>query len=253
MSVSGLTTVPRKQDLKKSREIANGLPDDTDQPPISPQVQKAIGEIVARHGLLEYIGIHLMHSHFDLPEDTVLVGTNHDGYRWARATKLDDLDVDNIHGHIFALTSRGFHPYEYQTGPLPNLRAVNVGAFLEEFSGYLKMNNFETLVGLEIIDPAHRKEQMWELVLHDSMGTFMAGISQLLGCSSTRETGWQFELETGQLQVIGVAGHAHHATLGHQPGPDRPPGSNQALPSPDLGTFEAVECLLTKRGILGSA
>jgi hypothetical protein len=205
---------------------------------------------LARYGLLEKIGIHLIHGHFRLLEETVLVGTNYGNYRWSRARKLDDLDVNNIHGHIFALTDHGFRAYEYQTGKMPDFE-VDMSAFLEELGGFLKTNNLETRVGFEVIDPAHRGRMMWELVLPRHKGTFMAPPSCLKYCSSTRATGWQFRWEDGELGVIRVADHAESAQYGHiivPDPPDLPP--IQASPDPVLGKFDTVRYLLEDKGIL---
>jgi hypothetical protein len=67
-----------------------------------------------------------------------------------------------VHGHIFVLTNHGFHPYKYQTGPLPNLSRVD-SAFLLELAEYLITNKLSKLVGLQVIDP--NPTRMLELIL----------------------------------------------------------------------------------------
>jgi len=57
------------------------------------------------------------------------------------------MDLSNVHRHIFILTDYGFHLYEYQIGPIPNLSEVD-SAFLLELADYLNTNNLSMLVGL---------------------------------------------------------------------------------------------------------
>lgn len=202
----------------------------------------AAGAILARYGVLEKVGIHLIHGHFELVEDTVLVGTNYDNYRFAKATKLDDLHVNNIHGHIYALTESGFRAYEYQTGKPPDLSGIDVDAFLEEFSSFLKMNNLETLVALQILD-ANCKDDMVELVFPSS--TIMVRGSKLRGCVKSRGTGWRFEIENGQLRECKA-----NETHGETGGPDGHLIYNEGAPHPK--TFQEVVEYLVLRGLIST-
>jgi len=93
------------------------------------------------------------------------------------------MDLSNVHRHIFVLTDHGFHLYEYQTGPVPDLSRVN-SAFLPELADYLNMNNLSTLVRLQIID--QNPARMLELIL--PLATIMLDVSNLNGCVPTRQT-----------------------------------------------------------------
>ena len=57
------------------------------------------------------------------------------------------IDLSNVFRHIIVLTDHGFHPYDYQTGPLPDLSGVN-SAFLLELAEYMITNELSILVGL---------------------------------------------------------------------------------------------------------
>ncbi|POR39632.1 Uncharacterized protein TPAR_00172 [Tolypocladium paradoxum] len=159
------------------------------------------------------VGIHLVHGRFAIPENTVLLGINHDmpRCRWGKATTMQTMDLSNVHGRIFVLTDRGFHPHEYQIGPVPDLSRVD-GTFLPELADFLSTNNLAMLVGLQVIDmyPSH----MLELVL--SRGTIMLHASNLNGCVLTRQTGWKFEVENGEPRVC-QANEMHGQTrTGHE-------------------------------------
>jgi hypothetical protein len=148
------------------------------------------------------------------------------------------VDLSNVHGHIFILTEHGFHPYEYQAGPLPDLSGIN-SAFLSEFAEYLVANKLSEFVGLQVIDPT--PGYMLELVL--PQGTVMLDIASLRGCVPTRQTGWKFEAEDGEPRVCTTAEtHARHAA-GHDI-------FNKGAAHPKLDNYEDVRNALVKVGIL---
>ena len=157
----------------------NVLPTDSQQPEILESHIHNLATIFVRNHAERSLGIHLAHGHFNAPDNTTLLGVNYDKpyCRWARPTAIRNVDLSNVHGHIFVLTDHGFHPYEYQTGPLPNLSGVD-SAFLSELTEYLIANKLSKLVGLQVIDPNPRR--MLELIL--PVGTVMLDVSNLNGC-----------------------------------------------------------------------
>jgi hypothetical protein len=148
------------------------------------------------------------------------------------------MDLSNVHGHIFVLTDHSFHPYEYQTGPAPDLSRVD-GAFLQELANYLCANNLSSFVGLQVID--QNPANMLELVL--PQGTVMLDVSNLNGCVPTRQTGWKFEVENSEPRVC--KSNETHGT--HENGHKI---YNEGAPYPKLGTFQDVKNALVKTGIL---
>lgn len=182
----------------------------------------------------------MVHAHFTIPESTVLLGINHDipRCRWATATTTQTIDLSNVHGHIFVLTDHGFHPYEYQTGPVPDLSQVD-STFLPELAQFLRNNNLAMLVGLQVIDP--HPSRMLELVL--PQGTVMLEASDLNGWVSTRQTGWKFETKNGQPRVC-QANETHGQTrTGHEV-------YNKGDAHPRLETFQDLKYALAEAGIL---
>jgi hypothetical protein len=218
----------------------NLLPTDSQQPEILELHIRNLAALFVRNRADGILGLHLAHAHFATPEDTAILGVNYDKpyCRWARTTAIQTIDLSNVHGHIFVLTDHGFHPYEYQTGPVPDLSGVN-SAFLPELAHYLNTNSLSTLVGLQIIDqnPTH----MLELIL--PLGTVILDVSNLNGCIPTRQTGWKFEVENGEPRVCkSNETHGQHAN-GHDV-------FNEGAPYPKLETFQDVKNALMKAGIL---
>jgi len=147
------------------------------------------------------------------------------------------MNLCNIHGHIFVLTSHGFHPYEYQAGPGPDLSGVD-NAFLPELADYLNTNNLSTIFGLQVID--QNPTNMLELIL--PKGTVMLEVSNLKGCVPTRQTGWKFEVENGEPRVCtALESHGTHEN-GHKT-------YNEGAPHPKLDTFQDVKNALVKARI----
>jgi len=238
--VPGLNKALEVQDLEESRCIYNVLPTDSQQPEILESHIHNLAALFVRNRADGILGIHLAHAHFAAPENTAILGVNYDKpyCRWARTTAIETMDLSNVHGHIFVLTDHGFHPYEYQTGPIPDLSGIN-STFLQELADYLNTNNLSTLVGLQIIDrnPTH----MLELIL--PQGTVMLDISVLNGCVPTRQTGWKFESEDGEPRVCQAnESHGQTATT-HEI-------YNKGDPHPRLETFQDLKHALVETGIL---
>jgi len=238
--ISGLNRAVKVQDLEESRKIYNLLPDDSHQPDIIETHIHNLAALFARNNAEGILGIHLAHGHFVMPEDSTLLGITYDTpyCRWAKTTPNQAIDLSNVHGHIFVLTDHGFHPYEYQAGPLPDLSGVS-NAFFPELTDYLETSQLSGLVGLQIIDktPAY----MLELIL--PLATVMLDVKDLDGCVPTRQTGWKFEVENGEPRTCtSMESHATHAN-GHDI-------FNKGAPYPKLETFKDVKNALVQVGIL---
>lgn len=259
--VPGLDKALREEDLEKSRNMYsftitmessttatnlpsyNQLPDDSQQPEIRESHIHDLATLFVRNRADTVFGIHLAHAHFTVPDKTVLLGVNHETprCRWANATTFKAINLNNVHGHIFVLTDDGFHPYEYQAGPAPALSQVD-DAFLVELAEFLRRNKLETLVGLQIIDS--HPSQMLELVLPE--GTVMLDVSNVNGCVPTRQTGWKFEVENGELR--GCKANESHAQNGTEH-----KVFNEGAPYPRMETLQDLKNVLEKAGILSVA
>ncbi|KAI1318810.1 hypothetical protein F5Y16DRAFT_406210 [Xylariaceae sp. FL0255] len=237
--VPGLNKPLKEHDLEESRNIYNGLPDDSQQPEILDLHIRDLATLFVRNHAHKIFGVHLIHGHFALPQNTALLGTNSDTPcgRWARATEIRAIDLSNVHGHVFVLTDQTFHPYEYQAGPPPDLSRVG-DTFFQELADYLRANNLSSLIGLQVID--HNSAAMLELVL--PRGTVMWEVSNLIGCVPTRQTGWKFEVENCQPRVC--KSNETHGT--HENGHKI---YNEGAPCPNLVTLQDVKNALARAGI----
>lgn len=218
----------------------NQLPDDSRQPDVLSAHIHELAELFIRNRAHEIFGLHLAHAHFSIPEHTILLGDNYISpyCRWAKITTTELVNPDAIHGHIFVLTEHGFHPYEYQAGPRPDLSQVE-GSFLSELTEYLTAKGLSLLLGLQVLD--QHSGQMLELVLPN--GTVMLDVSDLKGCSSTKQTGWKFESDNGQPRVCkSNETHGRHAN-GHDV-------YNEGAPHPKLETYQDIKSALAERSIL---
>lgn len=238
--IPGLNRALREDDLEKSRNIYNELPDDSRQPELLESHIRDLAALFVRNHAQGIFGIHLAHAHFAIPKNNVLLGYNHDRprCRWAKATTFQTVDLSNVHGHIFVLTDHGFHPYEYQIGPEPDLSQVSSN-FLPELAQFLRTNSLTGLVGLQVLDS--HPTQMFELVL--PQGTIMVDAAHLNGCVPTRQTGWKFGFENGEPRVCKEnETHARHSN-GHDV-------FNAGAPHPRFETFQDVKHALEEQKIL---
>ncbi|EFY92562.1 hypothetical protein J3459_015275 [Metarhizium acridum] len=140
------------QDFRASGELYNTLLDDSDQPPVSEEHITDLAQMFVRHNADKVLGIHLIHGHFKIPKNTVMLGSNFENpsLRWTKVTDIDEIDPSRVHGHILALYQGGLCAYELQDGPLPDLSGVGPG-FLDEFINYIIKKNLTSLIGLQIL------------------------------------------------------------------------------------------------------
>jgi len=241
LDVPGLNKALKVQDLEESRSIYNLLPDDSQQPEVHETHIRNLAALFARNHADGILGIHLAHAHFELPENTTLLGVNYNTpyCRWTRTTAIQTIDLSNVHGHIFVLTEHGFHPYEYQEGPMPDLSGVDE-AFFPQLTDYITRNNLEGLLGLQVVD-GNNTAQMLELILPNA--TVMLNESDLVGCNRTRQTGWKFMCNDGEPRVC-KSNETHGTTAnGHVV-------YNEGQPHPKLETFQDLLAALADAGIM---
>jgi hypothetical protein len=119
---------------------------------------------------------------------------------WIRQVDIEDVEPKNIHRHIFTLTQdQGWHPYQYQEVPLPNLSKVDPGS-IRNLSKYLKDNKLGALLRLQVLSESSTPAT--ELILADL--TCMLNPSDTIGVSPHRTTKWVFKKRTGFAHVSQV-------------------------------------------------
>jgi len=143
----------------------NRFPPDTEFPQIDVLSDgfKELYAIIAKYNVQSHFRLRLLHRHITIPEGQILLGTSTTeplGY-WTRPTRISDIDLHNIHGHIFSVdttscTSEGerrhalLFPSEFREGP--PVRVGNIdGKFFTEFTECLWIKGLENTLGLEAI------------------------------------------------------------------------------------------------------
>ncbi|KAJ5904802.1 uncharacterized protein N7473_001718 [Penicillium subrubescens] len=188
--VPGLHVAPTEADLKQSSVLYNQLPSDEAQPPLLHNHSQEIREILLRHNVQDRIGIHLIHGHFQIPSDQVMLGhyfENPTGC-WTKPVPIEEVDASNIHGHIFKLSRDGeLVAYEYREGPPEDLSEINTSFFKDVFT-YLLDHNLTDTFGLQALHHGP-SSPMIELVLGNS-GTVMLDEAQAQYGKVYRTTGW---------------------------------------------------------------
>ncbi|RMI95600.1 hypothetical protein CDV36_016401, partial [Fusarium kuroshium] len=240
-----LDKVLRDHNFQETRDLYNTLPDDHSQPHVTNDHIQNLAAIFVRHNAHDVLGVHLIHGHFQIPEDTVLLGNNFEKPegRWAKPTKVDTIDLDMVHGHVFMLKDDGvFRAYEYQGGALPDLSRVGKD-FLPEFADYLRVNGLTNLLGLQVLGCG--STSMSELILEGE--TVMVDGSAIMGCEESRTTGWRFEMVDGEPRVCrGQESHSKMTSGNHKVFID-------GKPLPRLENVDHLKQQLAEAGILSVA
>ncbi|KAK5629544.1 hypothetical protein RRF57_005259 [Xylaria bambusicola] len=131
---------------------------------------------------------------------------------WTKPTSINDINLAEIHGHIFKLTPKGeLQAYEYREGPVMDLADVDA-AFFHEMTQYLKTNNLVDLLGVQVLGQ-EMPEMMCEFVLQDN-GTVMLDSRDVKDWSPYRTTG--FFYEPGMTTLSGGEAHAKKTNGNHQ-------------------------------------
>ncbi|KAF4547158.1 Hypothetical protein D9617_56g096210 [Elsinoe fawcettii] len=190
---------PGNLDLEASRVLYNSLPDDGDQPEVSDKHIRELADVFVKHNAHKHLGIHLIHGHFALPEQSILLGRDTSAVtgRWSKITKAGEVDVSNIHGHIFMWDGQGFQAYEFQEGPMPDLSSIDATFFVEVIR-YLLNHNLTRLLGLQVL-VGNISHNMLEFVLPS--GTIMVDERDIRDSVPTRSTGWSFIVADGGIKV----------------------------------------------------
>lgn len=157
----------------------------------------------------EKFGIHLVHGHLQVDQGKVMHGTAMTSHRgcWTRPTNISELDVGNMHGHIFTLSPKGqFQAYEYRQGP-PQPMSPNDDAFIVALKAYLQKHSLESIIGLQVLNE-DKDKQLQEFVLGNNNGTVMLDAEDTKIVESYRVTG--YVVETNELGLTELKGNETH-------------------------------------------
>jgi hypothetical protein len=130
---------------------------------------------------------------------------------WTRPTNITELDLDNIHGHIFALNCDSqFTAYEYREGTPPVMNP-NDNIFVAQFGALLQKHGLADLLGLQVL-AGHGAKKMQEFDLSGSgpEGVVMLDAEDTKVDEVYRVTGWSVTTDqfTGVTELKGKDVHS---------------------------------------------
>lgn len=133
---------------------------------------------------------------------------------WTKPTSIQDINPEDIHGHIFMLSpDNRLVAYEYREGP-PNDIAGTDPTFFQELIRYLQKNALASVLGLQVLYEGPPKH-MVEIVLKD-VGTIMLDASEAKYGDLYRVTGWCVDEKDGLVDFKGGESHANTTKGTHQ-------------------------------------
>lgn len=204
-----------------------------------------LAQLFLRYNVEAAFGLHLVHSHFKIPSDAVMLGSifsgDPSGY-WTRPTPWKHVGAKMVHGHIYTVTEEhGLLAYEYREGIAPkNVEGVN-SAFFHEFIDYIESNQLGGIIGLEVLEDGLCSQiQLLEFVLADQ-GTVMLKQEDVTDARISRITGWSFA--RGADGIVSTKGNTAHAS--------KAGGPHQIFTDGKLvGNIDAVMSLLLRNDII---
>ncbi|KAI6472447.1 hypothetical protein MCOR16_001575 [Pyricularia oryzae] len=120
--------------------------------------------MIDKYNLLDLLCIHSAHSHFPLPEGTILYGI--DGKspicRRTKPTPIKDIVDEHVHGHIFVVVNSKLQAYEFQEGDAPDFSCHNLDQFFEEYIDFVKVQKLNKIAGLQMRYGNFKCSEMWE-------------------------------------------------------------------------------------------
>ena len=132
------------------------------------------------------------------------------GY-WTKPTPCEKVHVNDVHGHVYTISGEnGLLVYEYRDGPTPDNIPQIDRKFFYEFTEFLKSNNLEGVLGLEVLEDGWSSQpQMLEFVLADQ-GTVMLRKEDITNAQIYRVTDWS--LVQSEDGVVSMKGNETHAS-----------------------------------------
>jgi hypothetical protein len=199
----------------------NRLPPDSPFPQIDVQSDdfKEICAIIAKHNAQRCFRLRLLHRHMTIPEGHILFGKSIAeplGY-WTCSRPVGDIDLQNIHGHIFSVdmwgcTSEGemrcplLFPSEFREAPAVGVEDID-GVFFTEFSDCVLKKGLADVLGLEVMQGQAGKMvefsfDIGSLLLREE-DMRAEWTEEMRGRSMLRDTGWAITVEDGAVYQTG--------------------------------------------------
>lgn len=191
----------------------NALPDDENQPHVSATVLDHLRDLIDKHDVKYKFGMHLIHGHLEVEPGQVMLGKPMTKINacWTRPVKVERVDQEHVHGHVFILDSDGqFMPYEYRQGAPPPM-APGDSAFVDSVKEYLVREGLGRLIGIQLLQhtlDSNESGDMLEFVLSDNHGTVMMDSRITKSYKAYRTTGWAVDHQAGISELSGAESHA---------------------------------------------
>lgn len=225
----------------------NGLIEDHEQPDVPSHHLDMLARLFLRYNVETIFGLHLVHGHFRIPSDTVMLGSTFRGKSsgyWTTPIPCEEMLATDVHGHIYTISAQNhLLAYEYRGGAPPDNVDKIDPAFFDEFTNYLTSNKLGGILGLQVLENGlDSQSQMLEFVLADQ-GTIMLKEDDATGACIYRTTGWSFVRSADG--TVSMKGNETHAS--------KPGGPHKRFTDGKLlKDVDAVLSLLQEDGIIQS-
>ena len=168
----------------------------------------ALGNLFFRHHVHDRFGIHLLHRHYEIPEDHIVLKSQvDDEISLTKIEPVKALDTDKLRGVLYRLADNGFQAYEFEYGAEPEIPPD----FLKELTEFLLSNKLEDLIALDVSKQSHDptlKEYEYEY-------EYDYGNAATVTVKSTREPVFPKDRKTGMTFALVEGG-----TIQPYDGPD---------------------------------
>ncbi|KAI3565917.1 hypothetical protein IWW34DRAFT_711205 [Fusarium oxysporum f. sp. albedinis] len=169
--IPGLQVPLTFHDLRQGRKYHNELSygnKDQDQDQDDQRHRESLRQLLEKFDVQDIFGLVDKHKHFDLPDDSHLIGTvgtfgvHPQSLFYLIRTVADKTSNPNeLCGHKFTyIPGKGLRPYEFHQGPLLDDSKVKP-EFFSQFINYLNKYNI-TSIGLEYVIP-----QVSQIAMHE--------------------------------------------------------------------------------------
>lgn len=183
-------------------------------------VLHALAHVFVRYELHEDFGISLLHRHYDIAENTVMVHTKSwEEDRYVDRCRAEMLGLRPIYPILFYLhNQREYLPCEY-SACVPKTKTPSE-QFLQELASLLQEKNLENVLGLSI--RTDEDEHWLEQMPPDDTGT-MATTTSLDDAAGWIPTGWAFRRTADSVSVKVTTDCKGASSAGHDRPPPKPP------------------------------
>lgn len=186
----------------------NSVPGIEGQGPLSQDILYELGQIFVSHGVNEEVGIDILHKHFMLDDDTIMV---HNGLRCA-PDSVENFETDMpMTGSSFFLSYNGiFQASEYEQGEPLHLS----DGFLQELRFYILEHNIGRQIALSRLGPDYPRKLMEHC--EPSSRSHVCVDASDYEIPLAWVTGWKFRLGNGIARPFIVRGCARRWSLNHR-------------------------------------